>query len=478
VASILLNQLQKYPYPGLYALCGSLRAAGCRYEVLATADSKKLVERVRSMQPDVVGFTCMTGSHRQVLDAAAAVKRSFPHIPVLLGGVHPTLFPAIVEDENVDFVCRGEGEQATVELLRAIEQGRSASDVRNISWKADGEVVHNPLRPLAAPLDALPFPDYSVYRDDPVISSDTYPVVSMIRGCPFSCSYCHNSKLRDLFGGLGSYVRALSIERILDEVEAALRWYPNTRAVNLGADTLGADFGWLHDLLTRYHRRFDVPYTCLVRPEFITEDLVRLLSQTGCHMLAFGIESGSERVRKELLGRNYSNERLLEIGRLLKRHGIRCRTYNVIGFPTETREEMLATLDLNIQLAPEYPWCSIFTPYPGMELAAFAISRGELDPSFDFDQVPVSFFSETVLDRPDRAFISNLHALFQAVVLVPALRRTLEPLLALPPGALHRLVFKTTFVSTWLRSERRSLTNLVTLGWANRRQLVERRHRP
>lgn len=477
MSSILLVQLQKYPYPGLYALCGALREAGCRYEVLASADDLEIVERVRSFGPDVVGFTCMTGSHRQVLAAAAAVKRATPGTPVLLGGVHATVFPSILDDENVDYVCRGEGEQTTVELLQAVVEGRDVREIRNISYKDGPEVVHNPLRPLANPLDSLPFPDYSIYRDDPVISTDTYPLVFMTRGCPFSCGYCHNSEIRGLYQGLGPYVRSLSNDRILDEVEAALRWYPNTRAVNLGADTLGADMDVLTDLLTRHHRRFDVPYTCLVRPEFITEDLVRLLAETRCHMLGFGVESGSERVRKELLGRGYSNERLLWIGRLLKRHGIRFRTYNVIGFPTETRQEMLSTLDLNIQLAPEYPWCSIFTPYPGTELANFAISQGYLGPSFDFDQVPVSFFSDTVLEGVDREFIHNLHALFQTAVLVPGARRWLPTLLDRPPSAVHRLVFKATFASIWLRSERRSLSNLAKIGWANREQLVGHRRR-
>ena len=171
------------------------------------------------------------------------------------------------------------------------------------------------MRLLINPLENLPFPDYSLYRNIPSIAGDTYPTVFMTRGCPFSCSYCHNSNQRKIYKGKGKYVRSFSIERILSEVESAIFHYPKTKAVFLGADTLGSDLNWLSELLTRYCLRFDVPYNCLIRPEFINKDLVKLLKETNCHMIAFGIESGSERIRKKLLKRNYSNEQnLLELG--------------------------------------------------------------------------------------------------------------------------------------------------------------------
>jgi len=469
VTSILFVQLQRYPYPGLYAVCGALRDAGFRYEVLVSTDRTTIADRLRTTRPDVVAFPCMTGLHRAVLRAAALVKGIDPEIKVLLGGIHPTLVPQIVEDANVDFVCRGEGEAPTVELLQRLRDGILPTDVKNISFKANGEVVHNELRPLADPLGDLPFPDYSIYRNDRVLYTDTYVHVAMARGCPFSCSYCHNSRKRELFAGLGSYVRTHSPDRILDEVEAALANHPWARAVNLATDTLGRDIAWLTDLLTRYHARFDVPYTCLIRPEFISEDLVRLLAETNCHMLAFGIESGSERVRRELLGRTYSDEQIIEAARLLKTHGVRFRTLNVIGFPTETREEMLATLDLNIRIEPDYPWCSIFTPYPVTTLADYAMEHGYLDLSFDFNDVPVSFFSDTLLRGVDRNYIRNLQAVFQTIVLAPSLRRGLEPLLALPHGRFHRMLLSTVYSAVLIRSERRSLRHMLRLGLANRK---------
>lgn len=469
MGSVLFVQQQLFAYAGMYYLCGALREAGHRYEVVVSNLYPTIRARIEAFAPDLVGFPCMTGMHKEILDLATRIKADFPGSRIILGGIHPTLFPEVLRHPAVDFICRGEGEGALCELVDALAAGATAFPIPNISYKAGGEVVANPIRPLVDPLDALPFPDYTIYGGNPLLAADTFPSVFMIRGCPFACSYCHNSNQRKVFHGLGRYVRAFSIERILAEVEAALAAYPKARAVFLGADTLGTDLPWLTELLTRYRDRFRLPYTCLIRPEYVTPELGRLLRETGCHMLAFGVESGSERVRRELLGRRYTNEAVERAARTLKEHRVRFRTYNIIGFPTETREEMLATLELNLRIGTDFPWCSIFTPYPETRLSAFALERGYLDAGFSYDDVPASFFNDTILKNVDRDFILNLHSLFQLMVLVPALAPLLKRLLPRRHNRLYRTVFKAVYSWVCIRSENRSLLSYLRLAYANRR---------
>ena len=466
---ILFIQLQEFAFPGLYYLCGALKEKNTPYGVIATNRLPLIVQKIREFKPAVAAFPCMTGSHREILSTAGRLKDFFPGLKILLGGIHPTLFSDVIREESVDYICRGEGEEAVVELMVSIQENKHPQNIGNISWKQGQEIFHNAMRPLTNPLDDVPFPDYSIYSTNPIISSDTYPMVYMIRGCPFSCTYCHNSRQRSLFKGLGTYVRSFSIERILEEVDAAIYSYPRTKAIFLGADTLGRDIDWLSQLLTQFKRKFSVPYTCLIRPEFINEDLVKLLSETGCHMLAFGIESGSERIRTQILGRHYSNEQILTAASLLKHHGVKFRTYNIIGFPTETKEEMLATLDLNLKVQPDFPWCSIFTPYPETDLTDLAISQGYLGNNFSFDDVPPSFFNDTMLQNVDRNYILNLHSLFQSSVLFPPLRKILKYLVRMPHNRLYRLIFKAVYSLTCLRSERRSVLNFLRLAISNRR---------
>jgi radical SAM superfamily enzyme YgiQ (UPF0313 family) len=469
MARILFTQLQPYAYPGLYYICGALKAAGHKYEVIAGNNFEYMADRVRVFEPDLIGFPCFTGIHRDVLAVAARLKNEFPRCKILLGGIHPTLFPQIIKDKSVDFVCRGEGEQPICELLDALAAGAKTYDIPNISWKENGKIHENEMRPLVDPLDSLPFPDYSIYSAIPSIAGDTYPAVFMIRGCPFSCTYCHNSNQRKIFSGKGKYVRAFSVERILAEAESVLRFYPKARAIFLGADTLGNDMAWLTELLTKYRARFKLPYTCLIRPEFINENLVKLLKETNCHMLAFGVESGSGRVRRELLGRNYSNQQLLDAAALLKKYGIKFRTYNMIGLPTETREEMIETLKLNIKIRPEYPWCSIFTPYPETKLSELCIENGFLDDDFTYDDVPTSFFNGSVLKKVDNNFILNLHSFFQLSVMFPSLYPVVSRFLVLPHNRFFRYVFKAVYSYVCIRSENRSVYSFLRLALANRK---------
>lgn len=469
MAKILFLQPQQFAYAGLYYICGTLKETCHQYKVLATNQLKSIDQCITEFTPDIIGFPCLTGMHKEILSIASHIKINFPSIKILLGGIHPTLFPDIIHDPNVDFICRGEGEQPTVDLLNAIDAKAASFDIPNIFWKKDGQVHRNEMRELIDPLDSLPFPDYSIYKEIPVIASDTYPTVFMTRGCPFSCTYCHNSNQRKIYKGKGKFVRSFSHERILSEVAEVIRQYPKARAVFLGADTLGADINWLRELLTQYRQRFDIPYNCLIRPEFITEELATLLGETNCHMIAFGIESGSERVRRELLRRKYSNDTIIHAASLLKKHGIKFRTYNIIGFPTETPQEMLETLAINLKIKPEFPWCSIFTPYPETKLAEYSMDKGFLDKNFSYDDVPLSFFNDTVLKNIDKNFTLNLHSFFQTMILLPALAPLLRRLLSLPHNRLFKLIFKACYAYVCIRSENRSVISFVKLALANRK---------
>ncbi len=466
---ILFVQTQAFAYPGLYYICGALKESGHQYQVLVSANPLSILEQIEIHQPTVVGFPCMTGMHKTVLQIALEIKNAYPDCKTLIGGIHPTLFPEIINEKQVDFICRGEGEYPTVELLNALDDGAVEFPIKNISYKINGIVQHNAMRQLIQPLDSLPFPDYSIYQNSKVIAADTFPMVYMTRGCPFSCTYCHNSNQRKVYKGLGKFVRDFSVNRILNEAEAALSNYKNATAVMLGSDTLGNDMEFITKLLKGFHEKFDIPYTCLVRPEFISEDLAKLLSETNCHMIAFGIESGSERIRKELLNRNYSNKQVRTVTNLLHQYGIKFRTYNIIGFPSETREEMLTTLKMNLEIKPTFPWASIFTPYPETKLSDFAKEHRYLGTNFTYDDVPTSFFNDTLLEKVDRNFILNLHSLFQLYTLIPWLYPLTKFILSFPHNKLFRIIFKAVYSYVCIKSENRTITSFIKLAMANRK---------
>jgi len=469
MARILFIQTQPVAFPGLYHICGTLKSAGHQYDVLATNRFNIIAKHINEFRPDVVGFPCLTGMHREILTITALIKKQFPRCKTILGGIHPTLFPEIINKPNVDFICRGEGEWPTKELLDAIDSDSVSFDIPNISWKKNNHIYHNEVRPLIDPLDSLPFPDYSIYKKIPPIASDTYPIVFIRRGCPFTCTYCNNSSRMELYKGKGRFVRSFSYERIFAEVDSVIFHYQKTRAVLLHTDDLGSDINWLSGLLIGYRSRFNVPYNCQIRPEFINEKLTKLLKETNCHMIAFGIESGSEKIRKKFLKRNYSNEQIINAANLLKKYGIKFRTYNMVGFPTETQEEMFSTLKLNIIIKTNFPWCSIYQPYPKTELAEFCISQGYLDKDFNYEDVPISYWSDSIIKNIDRNFVLNLLCFFQLFVLFPGLFTIFKFLLKMPHNKLFKVVFKVVYSYICIKSERRSISSYIKLAYANRK---------
>ncbi|MGA1865124.1 MAG: B12-binding domain-containing radical SAM protein [bacterium] len=470
MARILFIQNQTYTYPGIYYICGILKSTGHHYKVVIDKRDGLLEKEIKDFSPDFAGFPCLTGIHKLVLESAAKVKKYRPDCKTLVGGIHPTLCKDFVLNKDIDFICRGEGEEATKELLDSWEmRSEDYSHVQNISWKREREVSHNKMRNLVIPMDELPFPDYSAYKDIPLLANTSYPMVWLTRGCPFSCAYCHNHNQRELFKGKGRYTRSFSIDRIFSEVQSVIANYPRTQAVLLGADHLGGDKTFIEQLFTGFSHKFDIPYTCQMRPEFITEDIAKLLRDTNCHMIAFGIESGSERIRSDLLQRKYTNEKILEVSNLLKKYKIKFRTFNMVGFPSETRMEMFETLKINQTIKPNFPWCSIYTPYPETKLADYAISNNYLDADFNFDNVPYSFFNDTILKNVDRDYILNFHSFFQLMVLFPWISPLMKIFLKFPHNIIFKLIFKVTYSFLCIKAEKRTFLSFIKLAWANRR---------
>lgn len=469
MGKVLFIQTQKYAYPGLYYLCGALKEAGHEYQVIHALNMTEAAPAIAEFEPELIGFSTMTGAHKAILRLSSEIKTQFPDVRIVLGGAHPTLYPDVLKHPAIDFVCRGDGEGALVELADAVCAGGAMPPIFNINHKdQNGDIVEMAMRPLVSVMDELPFPDYSIYQSIPEIAADEYPMVYYERGCPYTCSYCHNSDQRAMYKGLGKYVRRFSVDRIIKEAHSALSCYPKSRTLMLGADTFGAKKDFTRELLHRFQDEVGVSYTCLIRPELVTDELAQLLSATGCHMVAFGVESGSERIRTQILGRKYTNEKVIEAAETLRKHGVQYRTYNIVGFPGESREEMLATLELNLKIRPEFPWASIYTPYPRTELADYCVENGYLDDSFSFDDVPLSFFNDTILKNVDRSFIRNIHAFFQIFVLFPFLYPLFKWVLYVPHNRFFGFIFKAVYSYVCVRSENRTIFGFLKLALGNR----------
>lgn len=467
---ILMIQPQAAPYPGTAYLCGAARSAGHEFVLHLGSEEEKALKEVERERPDLVGFSCMTGLHSEALRLAISIKKHHPKLPIILGGPHPTFFPEIVEHPAVDAICRGEGEYALIELLNAMRQGWEKGlpeirGIRNLYVKADGVVTKNGQRPLADPMDELPMIDWSCYRGTDAVNSA--PVAFPVRGCPYSCSYCFNDSYKELYKGLGRPVRMFGVERALREVEAALGVFAKS-PVLFQNDTFGTDPKWLDEFLSGYEKLTELPFVALVRPELATDEIIGILAKHRCMSVAIGVESGSERVRKDILKRRYTNDKLIEVAEALHRAGIKFRTYNMIGIPTETLDEIWETIELNVKMKADYPRGAIFTPMPGTELTRLAMEMGYLGVEFDFDDIPKTILAESILEKIDRGRIKNLLCFFQTAVKFPWSRPLIRQLVKIRPNILFRIWFLACYANLHRKFEGRSIVSYVRYVLANR----------
>ena len=465
MAKILLIQIQPAPYAGTAYLNGAALSSGHKFKLYLSTEIKDIFANIKKEKPDIIGFSAMSGFHKDYLAMARKIKKKF-NIPIMIGGPHATLFPDVIKDPSIDLICRGEGEFALIDLLNALENKKPYHKIKNLWVKHNGEIIKNELRPLEDPLDNVPLIDWSCYKGTPALNYP--PVAFLIRGCPYSCSYCFNHTMRKMYHGLGKYVRHFSVERSILEIKQALKVFPPA-PVLFTSDSFGIDLKWMDELFKEYQKITKLPFVLLLRPELATQDCIDIIAKYKCLSIALGVESGSERVRKEILNRHYSNETLIKIARMLHKKGIKFRSYNMIGLPTETENEMWETISLNIKMKTDFPRGAIFTPMPNTKIVEIAKEYGYLDSDFSFDKIPNSILSRSILKKIDRDKVRNTMYFFQSAIIFPSMRKFIRKLTALPPNKLFEMWFYLIYAYLHRRSEQRKVIPYIKYILSNRK---------
>lgn len=465
MAKILMIQLQAIPYCGTAYLNSAAKSCGHEFYLYLHLGKKteKVLRKIDELKPDIIGFSTMTGFHIQVLSLVREIKTKYS-IPIIMGGAHPTLFPEVIHETGLDIICLGEGEFALMELLDALERKRSYHGIKNLWIKENGRIYKNPLRPLVDPLDNVPLIDWTCYKGTAIQNSSA--VAFLVRGCPYSCSYCFNEAVRNMYKGLGKYVRYFSPDRSIEEIEESLKVLKSDSVIFL-SDTFGINSEWMEQFLSLYEKKIGLPYIILLRPELATPKNIQILGKYKCNTVGIGVESGSERVRREILHRNYSNQLLLRIAEDLHRNRIKIRTYNMIGLPGEREEDIWDTLSLNIQMKAEYPRGAIFMPFPNTKIVNYAKRTGYLEDDFSFNSMPNSILSHSILKKTNTERIKNYLYFFQSIILFPRFVNLFKSLIKIKPNILFRLWFYLIYAHIQRKSEKRGFISYVKFIFSN-----------
>jgi len=333
---------------------------------------ERTCRELERLRPDVVGLSAMTYEAGCLHELARLVKARLPHAVVIAGGPHPSVAADdVLADEAVDLVVRGEGEFTFADVLAGIDAGRTDwSGCPGVSWRRDGELVHEPDRPPPADLDAMPFPawdliDHAKYHTVPrggvIYAHKEFATMFSSRACPWRCTYCHNS--------YGKAFRERSAANVLAEMELLVTRY-GVR-----------EFVFMDDIFNfRPERAKEIARGIIAngwkialtfpngfRGDILDEELVDLLIEAGMYRCMIAIESAEPRIQK-VMKKNLKIERTAKIVDYIASKGILVHGAFMLGFPTETEAEMQSTI--NWAAASSFHTAAFFRviPFKGTEL--------------------------------------------------------------------------------------------------------------
>lgn len=389
---VLVKTATKHPAIGLGYLAGTLEREKIPVWIIdyfiqrmTPGDFKR---QILELQPDVVGISTFSFNIQPSFEMARFVKEVLPNCHVTMGGAHPTGLPEhTLRNPHVDTCIMNEGEETLLELVQKLEKGESYHEVRGIAYRGpDGKAVVNPERLFIQDVDSIPFPSYHLmpvdkYFEFPdphgiALKHPRFMPIFTSRGCPFHCTYCHNI--------FGKSFRARSPENVLQEMELLYHQY-GIREFHIEDDIFNIDktrAKKVMDMIVERGLKISIQFPNGIRAEGFDDELARKMKRAGTFVTAFGVETASPRVMKEIK-KNLNLDKVRTASRLAVKHGILSWGFFMLGFTDESREEMEQT----IRFACEQPFhlasFSILMPFPCSEI--FDNMKNQIDADTYFD---------------------------------------------------------------------------------------------
>jgi anaerobic magnesium-protoporphyrin IX monomethyl ester cyclase len=359
---------------GLLYVASAAREAGydvAIFDAMFATSDRDFSAALAQHRPAVVGFGVLATVRRAAFPLAALAKEH--GALVVMGGADPTARPATylthrVDDRHVvDVVTVGESEETMLDLLAALSDGWNPPRLASIAGIAyrneDGTPTETPRRALIEDVDAIPFPardlvDYEPYREAWRRHHGVFSLsIIATRGCPFSCAWCQKAVF-------GRSFRPRSPESVAAEMAHIKQTYAPD-FLRIVDDAMGIDKAWVrtwHDDVLE--KDAIIPFECLSRVDLVDEEVVRLLREAGCQRIAFGAESGAQKVL-DAMTKGITVEQIRRAARICREGGIETYFYMMVGYPGETWEDIQASVALLRETRPDAFSTTIAYPLPG-----------------------------------------------------------------------------------------------------------------
>jgi anaerobic magnesium-protoporphyrin IX monomethyl ester cyclase len=405
----------KLPPLGLAYVAAALEKNGYQVEIFDNYLLERPIEEVRlevkKRAPEIVGITCSSLTYGRCIETAKAVKDACPSCRIVVGGPHPSYMPqTMLQHEEIDYVVIGEGEQAMVKLAVGINKGEEDSVIAKIpgvACRIGGEIAKSAPE-FISDLDTVPFParhllPMKMYeRALPYLSVKPVDTMSIVRGCPYKCTYCETREL------WGTSCRAFSPQRVVEEIKQMVEKY-GSKGIYFVGDNFTINkkrTAELCRLIT--NNKINIEWTCETRAELISKELLDEMKYAGCKTVFFGVESGSLPIQQKL-NKNINLQEVEHVFELCRQVGIRTATSFMIGIPGETVNDMKATFKFAKRLQADWCQFNIYVACPGSSLYDEVISRGLYDQMDNYlARVKTKDFDYDMLVKTQRQFQRSL----------------------------------------------------------------------
>lgn len=354
------------------------------------ADNAGIVNNLKKfiaeMAPLYIGLSLTSMEYHRSRDLAEFIKKNFPDIPIICGGVHPTVDPESCL-EFADYAMVGECEFSLIDFTNALIEGKDVRDVGNLCYMEDGQMKKNPLAPAIKDLDDLPIFDHipklsyiqrkdtgiyeitrDIYHREGRFQGRTYEMLSS-RGCAFSCTYCTNNYFNKMYPS-NKRVRRRSIPNIIKELEQMKRNDHEIKQVVFhDSSFLIGTRDYFKEFCEEYKKKIGIPFIVSTMPTTIDKEKLQLLKDAGVSWVTMALQTGSDNVNKNIYKRNSYKKDFLDATKLIKEVNLPVKSDVIMDNPFEKEEDILQTIE-TIMETPKPCLYEIFSLalLPGTEL--------------------------------------------------------------------------------------------------------------
>ncbi len=345
-----------------------------------------LREFIAQLNPLYIGLSLTSFEYNRARDLSIFLKKNFPAIPIIWGGVHPTIEPNSCFP-YADYICIGEGERSIIDFSSALLNGQDISEIPNICNQENWQEQKNKLYPAIKDLDPIPWGDHvpkqgfiqrkdgviypldkRIFRKEARFQGKLYELMSS-RGCAFSCTYCCNNFFSRMYSD-NKKVRRRSIDNIISELEYAVKFNPEIELIIFHDDSfLVCTTEYLMEFCKVYEEKIKKPFLVRVTPTSINRDKLIRLKQAGLSWITMGLQSGSDTVNREVYKRRSLKKDFLKSAQLINELYIAGKYDVILDNPFEKENETIETIETLIETPKPYliEFFSL-TLFPGTEL--------------------------------------------------------------------------------------------------------------